>query len=148
MKRIIALVLVVLIMLPFTGCSANGSSKDTVTATVITNSGEKKQMTLQELRKIASTNSVLFDSEYVGADITVTSTIKEIGGAYGLMSWFDCDAYVKLEANSTGCFFKPITEAYAKTLKVGDTITVSGKIAMASVADLNIYIFKDEISPY
>lgn len=152
MKKILAIVLVLSAVVMFFGCSSNntsGKSPKEVLATVKTNSGETKQMTLQEIKTIGETNSILFESEYIGADITVTSTITEIGGAYRLTSWFDCDAYVKLEGNNIGCFFKPITEEYAKTLNVGDTITVSGKIGMASVASsFDIYIMHDEISPY
>lgn len=157
MKKAISFVLAMLMIMSLAGCVASAPSENTpapekepdkITATVRTNSGETKQMTLQELKNIEETNSFLFESEYIGADITVTSKITKIGGAFRLTSWFDCDAYVELEANSIGCFFKPVTEAYAKTLNVGDVITVSGKIGMASVAGFDIYILKDKISPY
>ena len=147
-----ALALVFLIVLPLFGCAAaqqNEKTAETVTATVITNSGETKKMTLQELKNIQESNSILFEDEYIGADITVTSKVKKIGGAYRVTSWFDCEAYVELDAGGSGRFFKPITEEYAKTLSVGETITVSGKIGMASVASyFDIYILKDKISPY
>lgn len=151
MKKVFEAILAVVVMVSLFGCSTNKEAegvKEKVLATVQTNSGERKQMTLQELRNIEETNSILFENEYIGADITVTSTITKIGGAFRLTSWFDCDAYVELDAGNIGCFFKPITEEYAKTLKVGDTITVSGKIGMASVTGFDIYIMKDEISPY
>lgn len=151
MRKIFFFALIMAVIISLVGCGISqtqGGKSNVVTATVITNSGETKQMTLKELRNVADTNSFLFESEYIGADITVTSIITKIGGAYQLTSWFDCDAYVELEANDIGCFFKPITEEYAKTLNVGDTITVSGKIAMASVAGFDIYIFADKISPY
>lgn len=151
MKKIFCFFLAVVAMVSLVGCSTNKESEGTeekILATVQTNSGERKQMTLQELRHIEETNSILFEDEYIGADITVTSTITKIGGAFRLTSWFDCDAYVELDAGNIGCFFKPISEEYAKTLNVGDTITVSGKIGMASVAGFDIYIMKDEISPY
>ena len=157
MKKIISLALALFMVLIIGGCTAVAPNEKTpatekdsnkIMATIKTNSGAIKQMTLQEIKEIAETNSILFESEYVGADISVTSTITKIGGAFRLTSWFDCDAYIELEANSIGCFFKPITEAYAKTLNVGDTVTVSGKIGMASAAGLDIYILKDKISPY
>lgn len=143
-KSIIFGVILCCFLMLLTGCS--GGKK--VKATVVTNSGETKQMTLDEIKEIEESNSVLFENEYVGADISVTSTVTKIGGAYMLRSWFECDAYVELEAGSTGTFFKPITEDYAGTISVGDTITVRGKIGMASVSSFNIYIFKDKISPY
>ena len=151
MKKIFAIVLALAVMISLFGCSSSngaGNKGKKILATVQTNSGERKQMTLRELRDVEESNSILFEDEYIGADITVTSTITKIGGAYRLTSWFDCDAYVELDAGNIGCFFKPVTEAYAKTLNVGDTITVSGKIGMASVTGFNIYIMKDEISPY
>ncbi len=145
MKKIIVFVVVVCcLLMSLTGCL--GGKK--VKATVTTNSGETKQMTLDEIKDIEESNSILFESEYVGADISVTSTVTHVGGAYMLRSWFDCDAYIELEAGSSGCFFKPVTEDYAKTVSVGDTVTVSGKIGMASVASFNIFIFKDKTSPY
>lgn len=143
MKKIISLVLICCFLVSFTGCFSNK-----VKATVTTNSGETKEMTLDEIKEIEETNSVLFEEEYVGADITVTSKIEKIGGAYMLRSWFDCDAYLELESGGTGCFFKPITEDEAKNYNVGDTVTVSGKIGMASVASFDIYIMATKISPY
>lgn len=151
MKKALAIFLTFVIMGSLFGCSTNNEPEGTdekILATIQTNSGERRQMSLQELRDIEDTNSILFEDEYIGADITVTSTITKIGGAFRLTSWFDCDAYVELDAGNIGCFFKPITEEYAKTLKVGDTITVSGKIGMASVTGFDIYIMQDEISPY
>lgn len=144
MRKIITIGMVLcLVMVMFTGCSGGK-----VKATVTTNSGEIKEMTLDEIKEIEDSNSVLFEEEYVGADISVTSKIEKIGGAYMLRSWFDCDAYLELESGSTGCFFKPITEDEAKTYSVGETVTVSGKIGMASVAGFDIYIMATEISPY
>lgn len=145
MKKIMALgVVFCCVLVLFSGCFGGGKIK----ATVVTNSGETKEMTLDEIKEIEETNSVLFKEEYVGAGITVTSTIKEIGGAFMLRSWFECDAYLTLESGSTGCFFKPITEDEAKNYNVGDTVTVSGKIGMASVSGFDIYIMATEISPY
>lgn len=147
MKKIMRISIILCCVLVFlSGCFGGGKVK----ATVVTNSGETKEMTLDEIRKIEESNSVLFEEEYVGADISVTSTIEKIGGAYKLSSWFDCDAYLELESGSTGWgrFFKPITKAEAKTYSVGQTVTVSGKIGMASVASSNIYIMATEISPY
>lgn len=143
MKKIISFVLVFCITISFVGCSSNK-----VKATITTNSGEMKQMTLDEIKEIEDSNSILFNNEYVGANISVTSAVTKIGGAYMLRSWFDCDAYVELEAGSFGTFFKPITEEEAATLNVGDIITVSGRIGMASVASSNIYIFATKTSPY
>lgn len=144
MRKIITIGMVLcFVVVMFTGCS---SSK--IKATVTTNSGETKEMTLDEIKEIEDSNSVLFEEEYVGAEISVTSKIKKIGGAYMLRSWFDCDAYLELESGSTGCFFKPITEDEAKNYNVGDTVTVSGKIGMASVSSFDIYIMATEISPY
>lgn len=143
MKKIISFILILCFLFSFVGCSSNS-----VKATVKTNSGEVKEMTLEEIKKIEDTNSVLFEEEYVGADISVTSKIEKIGGAYMLRSWFDCDAYLELESGSTGCFFKPITEDEAKNYNVGDTVTVSGKIGMASVSSFDIYIMATKTSPY
>ena len=145
MKKIMALgVVFCCVLVLFSGCFGGGKIK----ATVVTNSGETKEMTLDEIKEIEKSNSVLFKEEYVGAGITVTSTIEKIGGAYMLRSWFECDAYLELESGSTGCFFKPITEDEAKNYNVGDTVTVSGKIGMASVSGFDIYIMATEISPY
>ena len=145
MKKIMAIgVVLCCVLVLFAGCFGGGKIK----ATVVTNSGETKEMTLDEIKEIEESNSVLFKEEYVGADISVTSTIEKIGGAYMLRSWFECDAYLELESGSTGCFFKPITEDEAKTYNVGDTVTVSGKIGMASVSGFDIYIMATEISPY
>ena len=145
MKKIMAIgVVLCCVLVLFAGCFGGGKIK----ATVVTNSGETKEMTLDEIKEIEESNSVLFEEEYVGADISVTSTIEKIGGAYMLRSWFECDAYLELESGSTGCFFKPITEDEAKTYNVGDTVTVSGKIGMASVSSFDIYIMATKISPY
>lgn len=146
MKKVLAFLLMMAIAVNLCACS--GSSK-AIKATVVTNSGETKQMTLEEIKDIAESNSILFEKEYVGADITVTSTITKIGGAFLLQSWFDCEAYVELDAGDTiSCWFHPVREEYAATLNVGDTITVSGKIGMASVSGFDVYILKDAISPY
>lgn len=150
-EKVFSVIMAILVIMSCFGCSSgvtDGKNDDKVLATVTTNSGETKQMTLQQIKDVEETNSILFENEYIGADITVTSTITKIGGAFKLTSWFDCDAYIELEANDLGCFFKPITEEYATTLNVGDTITVSGKIGMASVTGFDIYIMQDEISPY
>lgn len=145
MKKIMVLgVVLSCVLVQFSGCFGGGKVK----ATVVTNSGETKEMTLDEIKEIGETNSVLFEEEYVGADISVTSKIEKIGGAYMLRSWFDCDAYLELESGSTGCFFKPITEDEAKSYNVGDTVTVSGKIGMASVSSFDIYIMATKTSPY
>ena len=145
MKKIMAIgVVLCCVLVLFAGCFGGGKIK----ATVVTNSGETKEMTLDEIKEIEESNSVLFEEEYVGADISVTSTIEKIGGAYMLRSWFECDAYLELESGSTGCFFKPITEDEAKTYNVGDTVTVSGNIGMASVSSFDIYIMATKISPY
>ncbi len=144
MKKIIAIGIVLCcVVASLTGCFGGK-----VKATVTTNSGEVKELTLDEIKDIEESNTVLFEEEYVGADITVTSTITKVGGAYMLRSWFDCDAYLELESGSTGCFFKPITEEEASTYNVGDTVTVSGKIGMASVASFDIYIMATKTSPY
>lgn len=151
MRKMGSFLLALLIIASLAGCATKEEAVETpgaIYATITTNSGETKYMTLQEINDIEASNSILFEDEYIGADITVTSAITKIGGAYRLTSWFDCDAYVELESGSFGCFFKPVTEEYAKTLRVGDTITVSGKIGMASVTGSDIYIFKDKISPY
>ncbi|MBQ3088210.1 MAG: hypothetical protein IJC36_01105, partial [Clostridia bacterium] len=144
MKKIIAIgVVLCCVFVLLTGCFGGGKVK----ATITTNSGETKEMTLDEIKEIEETNSILFEEEYVGAEITLTSTITKIGGAYMLRSWFECDAYLELESGSTGCFFKPITEEEASTFNVGDTITVSGKIGMASVSSFDIYIMATKTSP-
>lgn len=145
MKKIITIgVALCCILALLTGCLGSGKVK----ATITTNSGETKEMTLDEIKEIEKSNSVLFRDEYVGADISVTSKIEKIGGAYMLRSWFECDARLELESSSTGCFFKPITEDEAKNYSVGETVTVSGKIGMASAASFDIYIMADETSPY
>ncbi len=145
MKKIMTIsIMLCCVLVFFSGCFGGGKVK----ATVVTNSGETKEMTFDEIKKIEESNSVLFEEEYVGADISVTSKIEKIGGAYMLRSWFECDAYLELESGSTGYFFKPITEDEAKNYNVGDTVTVSGKIGMASVAGSDIYIMATEISPY
>ena len=145
MKKIMSIVVVLCCALAlFSGCFGGGKVK----ASVVTNSGETKEMTLDEIKEIEKSNSVLFEEEYVGADISVTATIEKIGGAYELRSWFECDAYLELESGSTGCFFKPITEEEAKTYSVGQTVTVNGKIGMATVAGFDIYIMATKISPY
>lgn len=144
MKRIIAIsVVLCCILASLTGCFGGK-----VKATVITNSGETKEMTLDEIKEIEETNSILFEEEYAGADITVTSTITQIGGAYMLRSWFECDAYLELESGCSGCFFKPITVEEASSYNVGDTVTVSGKIGLASVSSFDIYIMATKTSPY
>ena len=153
MKRILAIILVLISIVSFSACGgdekSNEQSNEESKATVITNSGETKEMTFAEIRDIIDSNSIQFEDEYVGADITVSSTVTEVGGLYELQSWFDCEAYVKLEAGSIiANWFYPTTRDYAATLSVGDEITVSGKIAMASAASFNIYIFKENaLSP-
>ena len=145
MKKFLTIgVLLCCVLVLLSGCFGGGKVK----ATVVTNSGETKEMTLDEIKEIEETNSVLFEEEYVGADISVTSKIEKIGGAFMLRSWFECDAYLELESGSSGCFFKPITEDEAKNYNVGDTVTVSGKIGMASVSGFDIYIMATKISPY
>lgn len=148
MKKIISFLLSLVLCLSLCACSGSSETK-TVKATVTTNSGETKQMTLAEIKGVAESNSLLFEKEYVGADITVTSTITKIGGAFLLTSWFECEAYLELDASdNVGCWFKPVTEDYALTLSVGDEITVTGKIGMASATGFDVYILFDKISPY
>lgn len=148
MKKTISLLLALVMCLSLCACGSGPETK-TVKATVVTNSGETKQMTLAEIKGVVESNSLLFEKEYVGADITVTSTITKIGGAFLLTSWFECEAYLELDASdNAGCWFKPVTEDYALTLSVGDEITVSGKIGMASATGFDVYILYDKISPY
>lgn len=149
MRRVILFGLVVCIVLSFAACSFAGTDNNEIRATVVTNSGETKEMTLQEIKDVEESNSILFEEEYVGADITVTSTVKKVGGSYTLTSWFDCDAYVELDSGSNiACFFHPITREQAKTVSVGDTMTAKGKIGMATVAGFDVYILKTAIQPY
>ena len=151
MKKILSVLLLLAITMSLFACAPTfpEGNNDTSTATVITNSGQTKQMTLREIKDIYESNSLLFEKEYVGADITVTSTITKIGGSFELTSWFKCEAYVELDASdSVGCWFHPVREEYALTLSVGDEITVSGKIGMASVSGFDVYILYDDISPY
>lgn len=149
MKKILSILLLLAITLSLFACSVQTESNKTITATVVTNSGQTKQMTLQEIKEISESNSLLFEKEYVGADITVTSTITKIGGSFELTSWFKCEAYVELDAsNSVGCWFHPVREAYALTLNVGEELTVSGKIGMATVTGGDVYILYDDTFPY
>ena len=151
MKKVLALILMFALMLAFAACgekNADKSNENRITAKVVTNSGKTEHLTLSEILEIENSNSVLFEREYIGADIEVTSKIQKIGGGYRLTSWFDCDAYVELESGGAGCFFKPITEDFAATLRVGDELTVKGKIGMATVTGWDVYILKDKISPY
>ena len=60
MKRILTFVLILCIAISFVGCSSNE-----VKATIITNSGETKQMTIDEIREIKESNSILFQKEYL-----------------------------------------------------------------------------------
>ena len=145
MKRFLTAILALLMIVSLCACGGNGNSKESV----ITNSGVTKEMTFAEIKDVIENNNVQFEDEYMGADITVTSTVTKVGGLYELTAWFDCEAYVELEAGSSmGSWFYPITRDYASTLSVGDEITVSGKIAMASAASFNIYIFKENaLSP-
>lgn len=151
MKKVLSLILVALLLVTFAACGeskAQEPADNKITAKVITNSGKTEHLTLDEIMEIENSNSVLFEREYIGADIEVTSKIRKIGGGFRLTSWFDCDAYVELESGGFGCFFKPITEDFAATLRVGDELTVKGKIGMATVTGWNVYILKDKISPY
>ena len=153
MKKVISFTVVFLLLLTFTACSNTESAElptetNAITAKVVTNSGTTEYLTFKEIMEIESSNSVLFEREYIGADIEVTSQIVKIGGGFRLTSWFDCDAYVVLTAGSGGGFFKPITEDFAATLRAGDELTVSGKIGMATVTGSYVYILKDSISPY
>lgn len=149
MKKIITLFLLLAVALSLFACGNLGGSNKAVKATIVTNSGETKQMTLEEIKEIVKTNTLLFEKEYAGADITVTSTITKIGGSFELTSWFKCEAYVELDAaDSIGCWFHPVTEEHALTLKVGDKITVSGKIGLATSSGFDVYILYDKISPY
>lgn len=144
MKRIIALALVLVIALSLCACGGNKAPK----ATVTTNSGETKQMTLEDIREIADNNTPLFEKEYAGADITVTSTVTKIGGAYLYSPWFDCEAYLELESGDLGVWFYPIREDATANYNIGDTVTATGKIGMATVANFNVYILKTMNSPY
>jgi len=153
MKKIISFALMLCLLLTFTACGNTENDKspvssDVITAKVVTNSGTTEYLTFTEIMEIESSNSVLFEREYIGADIEVTSKIVIIGGGFRLSSWFDCDAYVILTAGSGGGFFKPITKDFAATLRAGDELTVSGKIGMATVTGSYVYILKDAISPY
>ena len=139
MKKIVAILLLLAVAFSLFACGNNGNTVKTVKATVVTNSGETKQMTIDEIKEIANSNTLLFEKEYAGAKITVTSTIKKIGGSYTLQSWFHCDAYVELDApGSSSYWFHPVTEEYALTLSVGETITVSGRIGLASSSGLYV----------
>ena len=149
MKKILSILLLLAITLSLFACSVQTENNKTITATVVTNSGQTKQMTLQEIKEISESNSLLFEKEYVGADIKVTSTITKIGGSFELTSWFKCEAYVELDASSNmGCWFHPVREEYALTLNVGDEITVAGKIGSCTVSGFDVYILYDAISPY
>lgn len=83
MKKVIAILMVLGVLLSLCACGSKAPK-----ATVVTNSGETKQMTLEEIKEIEESNEVLFEEEYVGADITVTSTVTKIGGAYLFKPWF------------------------------------------------------------
>ena len=82
MKRILAIILVLISIVSFSACGgdekSNEQSNEESKATVITNSGETKEMTFAEIRDIIDSNSIQFEDEYVGADITVTSTVSEV----------------------------------------------------------------------
>lgn len=152
MKKILSIILLLAITMTLFACAAdnnNGSDEKIIQARVVTNSGQTKQMTLQEILDIADTNSLLFEKEYVGAKISVTSTITRIGGSFELTSWFQCEAFVELKSSDgMGCWFHPVREAYALTLNVGDKITVNGRIGMATVTGNDVYILYDDTFPY
>ena len=90
-KRLWVLVIFILtVVLLYTGISALVDNSHAVKATVVTNSGKTRQMTLEEIRSIANDQRELFLNEYAGAEITVTSQVSYVGGEYALESGFSC----------------------------------------------------------
>ncbi len=143
-RRLWALVIVILaIVLLYTGISVLTENNRSVKATVVTNSGKTKQMTLEEIRTVANDNRALFEREYAGAEITVTSKVSNVGSAYELENVFSCDAYIQLDAGEAIAYwFCPVTEEIAETMSLGRTVTVNGTIGpITGNNHLDVYIF-------
>ena len=123
-KKSIIVFLVLITVFMITGCG-NTQYK----ATIITNSGSSENLTYSELMNIYKENEDKFDKEYVGADIEVTGTIKQIKKA-SITGYSGCYAGAKQIILEDGWIvaFDRDSDVDLSNLSNGDKIKVNSKI--------------------
>lgn len=107
----------------FTGSGSSSSSKGSVTAIVITNDGERKSMTAQDLGDVYDANAVAFKNKYVGASVSFKAKVEKVNGRT-MREGYYMESYLELEDGW-------IVETYpseVEDLLPGDTVKVEGNI--------------------
>lgn len=122
MKKTLFFILITLFMI--TGCG-NTQYK----AKIITNSGNSESLLYSDLMKIYKENENKFDNEYVGANIEVTGTIKQIKKA-SITGYGGCYAGSKQIVLEDGWIvaFDRDSDVDLSNLSNGDKIKVNSKI--------------------
>ena len=143
MKKIITSLSLFLLIISLTACATIATEND-VYATVVNNQGVTEQLTAKQLENIKSENAIAFEKNYWSATVTVTGAVKEITGKYILNGTYydwtvtieggECDWFIgKAQYTET-----TITEDFLATLKIGDTIEITGDIVGASMGICDI----------
>ena len=134
MKKIVLSVLILCMVICMASCGAanqsddftggsSSSSKKGVTATVVTNDGERKSMTAEDLGEIYDANAVAFKNKYVGASVSFKAKVEKVNGRTMLEGYY-MESYLELEDGW-------IVETYpseVEDLLPGDTVKVEGNI--------------------
>lgn len=137
MKKIMALLLLLALVLPVMGCGSGGSSvggsiqgQDAKPkAKIELADGSTVQMTREELYDDCSANPTIFKDKYSQKTVTVTGKIKGMTNyrqAFGTATPLVFE--ISLEDGWTIIVIENVHKDTVSSLRVGDTITVTSKL--------------------
>ena len=152
MKKIFAFILSLVLITSLCACgntassgSSGSSNKNSdVKATVVNRQGQTEYLTAKELSAIEESNPLNFDNNYWSAKVTVTGTVKQIGGLSSI-NGTDYSWYLKVEGGEWDWFIgdqkyntSNVSKDLIASLQTGDTVEISGEIVGASFGEIDI----------
>lgn len=141
MKKTIIMIMILSVLLCFSGCGSNG-----VKATIETNSGKTVSVSAEELEKLEEENEISFKDEYWCAPVTVEGKVKEItsscsiNGTYyswtvviegGELDWFVGKTMDRFSKTT-------VTEEFLASISVGDVVRIKGDMVGVMHGQCNI----------
>ena len=120
-KNILCILFVLLIMITVTGC---GKQKEEKNYGIITDaSGNKTEVTAQEMIDTYNSNATKFNSLYSKKDIEVTDTVEKVSEAGNVTCLYLKNGWVIAYHESRGSFI-----SFVSDLNSGDKVHVSGAV--------------------
>lgn len=128
MKKLIALLMVVILGVSLCACGDNTKNTEELKASIIDNDGNACSLTSDELKEIEDTNEAQFDSIYCGADISFVGTVKKVETYFrrsGSSTVFDS---ISFEEGWKVYLLHDYNEDFIVNLSVGDKVKVESQI--------------------